>query len=115
MDGSGPDTAVAEDGILDECLGEVGVFGGVHLPSHRLAGGITLVDLRATPAKLGWSKQAPRELTSDPTKLSCVLYLGQSGATVVVYNAKTSSLIKLPASDVFVGIGDPSLDKECVR
>ena len=38
VDGSGRDPAVADDGVLDECLGEVGVFGDVHLPSHRLAG-----------------------------------------------------------------------------
>lgn len=68
-------------------------------------GGLTLFGFRATPATLHWTKPAAaREMRTadDPTRLPCVLYLGSSDDSVVVFDPTHDQIIRASVLDTFV-------------
>lgn len=81
--------------------------------------GLTLLDLRATPALLSREdKQEPitlpaNALWSTLTDPRCVLYLGRSNDILVVYNPFRHETIRVPAQGVQITTGSKGLASMC--
>jgi hypothetical protein len=67
---------------------------------------LTLLDIRATPARVSWVGQAPAiDQGLDPTKEKCALFLGGTNDAVILYSPNQHATIRVPTSSVVVTIG----------
>jgi hypothetical protein len=81
-----------------EDLGEEARAGGkISSPTFL---GLPILGLRADPALIAWKGREPASLDLPP----CVLYLGQSGGTTVVYDPSQLRTVQLSAEDAVLSV-----------
>jgi hypothetical protein len=76
---------------------------GERVDPVRVAG-LTVFGFRAAPATLHWSKPLTSlgvRALDDPSRLSCVLFLGQTDDMIVAFDPKKDKILRVPAADMF--------------